>query len=112
MIWLYEAPNYLMVIYLIHLDFVERSKHLDIFAKDVVFGYGCHGWGVMLLEAHYHVAYQRALRRQESTARFKSHGMPHLTVLETILFEVIIAFQVVHHSALLSFWALASIELL
>ena len=45
-----------MVVNLIHLDFIERSQYLDVLIKHLILMNGRHSRGMMLLEAHNHVA--------------------------------------------------------
>ena len=65
-----EASNDLMIIDLVHFNFIQRSQNLYVFVEDIVFRNGCHCRTVMLLETHYHMADEWAFRRQERSARF------------------------------------------
>ena len=80
-----EVSNYLVVIYRVTFDFVQRSEHLDHFVKFLVFFYRCHCWRVVLLKTHDHVGYEGTLTRQKGWACFKSHCVPHLAIFELIL---------------------------
>lgn len=57
----YKTSNDLMVVNLIHLDFIERSQYLDVLIKHLILMNGRHSRGMMLLEAHNHVADKGAL---------------------------------------------------
>ena len=100
MFGLNEITNDLMIVDLVHFDLIQRSEYLNVFIKYLIFLNSSHGWRVMLLEAHNHMAYQWALRWQESSTRLKSHCMPHFTVLETIFLEIVVSLHIFHATLL------------
>lgn len=107
-----KASDDLMVVDLVHFDFIEGAQDFDILAEDIVFGDCGHRRRVMLLEAHDHMADQRALRWQESATRLQCHSVPHLAVLQSILLELIATVCIILYATLLGLGALSSVELL
>jgi hypothetical protein len=57
-----KVSDDLMIVDLVHFDFIERAQDFDILGEDVVFLDCGHCRRVMLLEAHDHMADKRALR--------------------------------------------------
>lgn len=47
--------EHLVVVYLVHLDFVEGSKDFQLFVQHFILWDSCHRWRVVLLETNYHV---------------------------------------------------------
>jgi hypothetical protein len=107
-----KVSDDLMIVDLVHFDFIERAQDFDILSEDVVFLDCGHCRRVMLLEAHDHMADKRALRWQKGATRLQCHGVPHLAVLQSILLELIAAICIILHATLLGLGAFTSIELL
>lgn len=74
------GSNDLVVIDLIVLYLIQRPDNFKFFNEGLIFGNCRHCRGMMLLVAHYHMAYKRALTWEESSTCLKCHSMPHLTV--------------------------------
>ena len=56
-LWLYETTYDLMVIDLVHFNLIKGPQNFNIFLKHLVFQNRGHGWRMVLLEAHDHVAH-------------------------------------------------------
>jgi len=89
-VWPDETTNDLVVVNLIHFDFIEWPQHFDILVEYAILLNSRHGRRMVLLETHDHMAHQGTLRRQESTACLKSHCMPHLAVFKTVPLGVLV----------------------
>ena len=111
-LWLYEISYNLMVIDLVHFNLIKGPQDFNIFLKDLVFQNRGHGWRMVLLETHDHVAYKGTLGGQKCTTTLQSHRMPHFAVLNTILFRLATPIGFLNvSSTLLGFGAFSGIEL-
>lgn len=74
-----------MIVYLVHLDLVERSEYFNVFVQTLQFWDSSHGGRMMFLERQNNVGDEWTLGWQEGTRGFEAHSVPHLRILQTVL---------------------------